>query len=386
MKLLLSTLLLASQALTAPTTSWVPDDTSASQEFADIALQNALNVPSNYSSRCDPRTAPRRREWHDLSLTDRRKWIAAVRCLQTKPSKIGESVPGAKTRYDDFHIQQTPVIHGTGNFLSWHRHYTWAFEQALRTECNYTSHQPYLNWGKISSSPLSSPLFDGSPSSIGNNGAYRPHPGITLGGTLPNRTTLSFPPGLGGGCHTSGPFANTTVNLGPVASYLPYLRPNPLKSGLGYNPQCIIRDINPAAAREASDKNVTDLLTTSPDIAAFQSQLQGVLERGIYGVHTSGHYLLGGAPGGDFFTSPGDPYFWLHHAMVDRVWWMWQGQVADGSREEVVAGTVTMNDEPHSRDATLEDEIDLGGGLLGETVRIRDAVRTTAGPYCYLYE
>lgn len=65
---------------------------------------------------------------------------------------------------------------------------------------------------------------------------------------------------------------------------------------------------------------------------------------------------------------------------------MWQGQVADGSREEVVAGTVTMNDEPHSRDATLEDEIDLGGGLLGETVRIRDAVRTTAGPYCYLYE
>lgn len=24
------------------------------------------------------------------------------------------------------------------------------------------------------------------------------------------------------------------------------------------------------------------------------------------------------------YTSPGDPLFYLHHAQIDRVWWLWQ--------------------------------------------------------------
>lgn len=28
----------------------------------------------------------------------------------------------------------------------------------------------------------------------------------------------------------------------------------------------------------------------------------------------------------DFYASPGDPLFYLHHAMLDRVWWIWQMQ------------------------------------------------------------
>lgn len=29
-----------------------------------------------------------------------------------------------------------------GNFASWHRYYTWAFEEALRNECGYKGAQP----------------------------------------------------------------------------------------------------------------------------------------------------------------------------------------------------------------------------------------------------
>jgi tyrosinase len=63
-----------------------------------------------------------------------------------KPSRFDQTLySGAKTRYDDFvavHINQTLSIHGTGNFLSWHRYYVWTFEKALRNECGYTGYQP----------------------------------------------------------------------------------------------------------------------------------------------------------------------------------------------------------------------------------------------------
>jgi len=69
-----------------------------------------------------------------------------VQCLQSKPAKTPSGqAPGAKTRFDDFvalHIQQTLEIHYTGNFLSWHRLYTWLYEEALRNECGYTGTQP----------------------------------------------------------------------------------------------------------------------------------------------------------------------------------------------------------------------------------------------------
>ncbi len=65
-------------------------------------------------------------------------------CLMKKPPKLTQ-FPGVTNRYEDFvavHINQTLSIHGTGSFLSWHRYYTWAFEQALRTECGYNGTQP----------------------------------------------------------------------------------------------------------------------------------------------------------------------------------------------------------------------------------------------------
>jgi tyrosinase len=53
----------------------------------------------------------------DLAPEERRKWIDAVLCLQSTPSKLDQArYPGAKSRYDDFvvvHMNQTLSIHGT---------------------------------------------------------------------------------------------------------------------------------------------------------------------------------------------------------------------------------------------------------------------------------
>jgi len=162
-------------------------------------------------------------------------------------------------------------------------------------------------------------------------------------------------------------------------------QPNPSPfTGLGYNPRCLRRDINPAASRGwTKDSDVVSLITTSTSILSFQNRLQGDFPSGFLGIHTAGHFTIGGDPGGDLFASPGDPAFFLHHAMIDRTYWTWQNQDVEG-RKYALAGTVTVNNRPPSRDAVLGDRIDLGAVGV-PVVTIGGAVDTLGGPFCYTY-
>jgi len=144
-----------------------------------------------------------------LSSSEKKEYIAAVNCLSKKPAKTPAGLAaGAKNRYDDFvvtHINQTLSIHGTGNFLTWHRYFTWAYEQTLRKECGYKGYQPYYSWPKWASNPLKSPAFDGSATSMSGNGAFQANRTNTCIPS-PAQCGISLPPGNGGGCVTSGPF------------------------------------------------------------------------------------------------------------------------------------------------------------------------------------
>lgn len=107
------------------------------------------------------------------------------------------------------------------------------------------------------------------------------------------------------------------------------------------------------------------------------------------GVHGGGHYALGGDPGRDVYTSPGDPAFWSHHANIDRVWWMWQMQDPDARAANVstaIRGALTMNDDyaPHGN-GTLLSEQNLGYVADWETVQLGELLSTTAGKFCYVY-
>lgn len=215
-----------------------------------------------------------RKEYGDLTIAQRAEYVKAVQCIMSKPSKFSESqVPGAKSRYDDFvaiHLQQTLNIHGTASFLSWHRYFTWAYEQALRTECNYTGSQPYWNWGRYSN-PLRSPIFDGSDTSMGGNGEYVPHEGHAAG-----TANVVVPPGNGGGCVSSGPFRNMSVNLGPVFPAINIsINANPRSDGLGYNPRCMRRDITDYFTKSSLRvQDIWELITQPTTIAAFQDKMQ----------------------------------------------------------------------------------------------------------------
>ena len=270
-----------------------------------------------------------------------------------------------------------------GNFLTWHRYFTWAYEQALRDECGYSGYQPYYNWPKWASDPTSSPALDGSDTSMSGNGAKQTGRNNTC---IPatDLCQISIAPGDGGGCVTSGPFKDWQVNLGPVAPALTDVPTNPDPTGLGYNPRCLRRDISTAASNGwTKDTDVLSLLLNNTNFYWFSTNMQGDFPAGYLGVHTAGHFTVGGDPGGDLFTSPGDPYFFLHHAMIDRTYWTWQNQDI-AARQYAISGTITVNNSPPSRNATLDDVIDLG--YVGvPSVTIRDASNTLGGPFCYIY-
>lgn len=179
-----------------------------------------------------------------------------------------------------------------------------------------------------------------------------------------------------------------TVNLGPVSPAFNDTPPNPLKSGLGYNPRCLRRDISQyVTSHFLTDSDVASLITNFNDIYRFQTFMQGNFfsSPNYLGVHTAGHFVVGGDPGGDLFSSPGDPYFFLHHAMIDRVYWTWQNQDV-GPRtfgNNSLSGTITLNNMPPSRNTTKDDIIDLG--VNAPPVKIADTLSTLGGPFCYIY-
>lgn len=366
-----------------------PSSTEKTDAIAKIALQNlkAYAAKNPSPGACTVETAAKRREWGSMCKSERRAWTRAVNCLLATPSKLDPAkYPGAKSRYDDFvaiHIEQTFTIHGTANFLSWHRLFTWDFEQALRNECGYTGYQPYWNWGRWAMDPINSPLFDGSDTSISGNGSPAPH-------GCSQTAAVCVPPGIGGGCVTSGPFVNMTVNMGPVGQAFnpdPPI-PNPPGGQMGYNPRCLRRDISSwVSSQWTKDIDTYDLLTNHGDnIISFQDWMQGDFANGNLGVHAGGHYTLNGDPSGDFYVSPGDPAFWLHHAQIDRVWWMWQNTKPE-ERTKAIGGGMSLIAPPGGEQGKLTDLLNMGG-VLGESMEIEKVMSTvggTGGPLCYIY-
>ncbi|PSN61612.1 Di-copper centre-containing protein [Corynespora cassiicola Philippines] len=362
----------------APTPETDRLNANALKNFLKYATERVAN---GTQTQCNLGKVGYRREWTSLSIKERIEFTDSVECLMSKPSIHDPTiVPGAKSRYDDFivpHMNQTNSVHSSTNFLSWHRYLIWAFEQALRSECGYTGYLPYWNWAKYAHDPVNSPLFDGSAGSIGSNGIYEERNCTVVDGPV------CVPPGEGGGCVRSGPFSNTTVNLGPISNFA--IAYPDAKTLFRHNPRCLKRDvITEVSSRWTTEQNITGTLSL-PTFAEFQSNLTGDVLNGQWGVHTAGHFVLMGDPGTDVYVAPADPAFYLHHAQVDRVWWIYQNQ-DPAARTNQIAGTITPNNTPPSRNGTIDDIIDLGA--VGEPLSLLEMMSTAGldqGPLCYVY-
>ncbi|KAF2752065.1 Di-copper centre-containing protein [Sporormia fimetaria CBS 119925] len=358
--------------------------------FAQQEVEQELEAASKKRGSCNIFNVAVRREWGLLTKAERKAYTDAVLCLQAKPAKWPSTlVPGAKSRFDDWiatHINQTNTIHYTGTFLTWHRYFTWTYEQALRNECGYKGYQPYWNWAATAVSGLEkSPIFDGSAYSMSGNGAKVEGQGnVILGGNgLPE---IVLPSGSGGGCVTSGPFKDMKVNLGPVSMQLADGTTVNNPDQYAYNPRCLKRDLTDAInKRFANATSVVRLILENNNIEDFQMQMQGIPGSGDIGVHGGGHYSLGGDPGRDLFTSPGDPNFYLHHGMIDRVWWIWQ-TLSKRTRTSSagISGTGTFLNQPPSPPTTLDTPISMDYAF-GPDVTVGDLMDTTGGPLCYIY-
>ncbi|KAK8076190.1 Di-copper centre-containing protein [Apiospora phragmitis] len=244
----------------------------------------------------------------------------------------------ALSRYDDFvgfHMTEAMMLHDPYHLFASHKYFIWAYEKALRDECGYTGYQPYMNYDRYAQDPVNSPMFNGNASSMGGQGLPKPYDWIRPGG--------------GGGCVTEGPFKDMVVSLGPKGHVLTDVPKNPQSDGLGSNPRCLRRDVNRNSALGATANYTLSTILDNKDVDAFYNRYLGmpplINDTHPWGLHNAGHYMFGGDPGGDFFASPGDPSFYFHHGMLDRVWWIWQMQDPENRINAIPTGGMAM--PPH---------------------------------------
>ncbi|KAL1859683.1 hypothetical protein VTK73DRAFT_7501 [Phialemonium thermophilum] len=354
------------------------------------------------STNCTLENAAVRREWSDLSVAQREEYVQAVLCLQKKPPKAPrDKVPGSLSRYDDFvatHITQAMLLHDPNHLFASHKYFIWSFEKALREECGYTGYQPYMNYNRYAADPINSPLFNGNSSSIGGNGAPDTYGGVPM----PFRRPYDkIPPAGAGGCVTEGPFKDMVVSLGPMSTYLNGIPKNPRPDGLGSNPRCLRRDVNKFSIAGATANYTYMTIMNNTKIDDFYNRYLGQppLKNDPHPtskqLHNAGHYTIGGGdPGGDFYASPGDPMFWFHHGMLDRVWWLWQMQDPE-NRVHLIPGNGAqqMNMKHKTRGDAGEAATDPGETIvdLGWTAPpaklkdLNDQLGGLNGQFCYYY-
>jgi tyrosinase len=68
---------------------------------------------------------------------------------------------------------------------------------------------------------------------------------------------------------------------------------------------------------------------TSIDYTQFTSQLEGY--------HNVVHGWVGGTMN-NIMVSPSDPVFWMHHAMIDRLWSLWQAKPGNAGKKPTLSG------------------------------------------------
>ena len=215
---------------------------------------------------------------------------------------------------------------------------------------------------------------------MSGNGATVPHGDLRRVFSVPGIPPAidSIPAGTGGGCVITGPFANITVAFGPVSPDINAgLLNNP--HNLDYKPHCLRRDLSPTFVGPTLTADKVRTLLESPNITVFNDVLGG----GFRSLHGAGHNGVGGDMI-DFFTSPGDPIFYLHHAQIDRLWTLWQ-QLEPETRQYALSGTGTVANYPPSPVSQLNDSINLGKLSPGGPRPIRDFMSTVQGPLCYDY-
>ena len=154
-------------------------------------------------------------------------------------------------------------------------------------------------------------------------------------------------------------------------------------TALDPQPHCFQRDLNNWAAKQYTNQSdVEHLIYQAANISTFQNVMSGAFGSAALGVHGGGH-VTAGPDLFDFFASPSDPSFWLHHGMIDLVWTEWQAQDPTNRKYALSGGSTSFNIPP-SANVTVNDFESFG--ILDKDRQIGTLMSVTDGPYCYRYE
>ncbi|KAL4261543.1 Di-copper centre-containing domain superfamily protein [Pleurotus pulmonarius] len=348
--------------------------------------------PQPSTTRCTSPTV--RKEWRSLTKMERTDWITAVKCLHSLPHDSDYEPPRrmhlympplntSSSYYDDlvyFHVNNDNYVHLTGLFFPWHRWLLHNVELALKAKCNYDGPTPYWDWVQDSLDFHGSTMFqDPDPQSgLGGWGASAADDyTITDGAFSANASFIMAYPVL----HS----IRRHFDLYPyLKSLQPELIPNPSMPGN--------MSITPSLIRGIIGGHVGDF-------KGFQAAFEG-----FQGPHSAVHLMVGGDLAGTCPPNapeeckdgskwaPNDPLFWMHHAMIDKVWSEWQSKHEanfmsfEGGSVQRFENITIHERYPNGGPPFLHLDSALSGHGLFPDGRIADVMNTTGGYLCYVYE
>lgn len=231
-----------------------------------------------------------RRNILTVTVEERHRLRAAIVALHqnhhypgsaSDPQKWG----GVSYWFSQDEIHAATHVHGCPGFLPWHRELINRFEDLIRlVDPQLSLH--YWNWTQ-DPAPLFTAEFMGS----GPSGT----------------SVQAGEPWLGAGFYDPDP---AHLNVRSDDEFDPNYDPNQL-------PRHITREVGMSGSSLVTATQDQDLLDNSPDFPAFNQNMRSL--------HDQSHGYIGGTIG-DAHTSFRDPFVFLLHANVDRLWAMWQRQ------------------------------------------------------------
>lgn len=294
---------------------------SSAQAFEYSSPANVF--PPISTSACG--SMEQRREWRDLSNSEKVAYINAANGVLSLPSKAGR-----RGFYDDLvavHASAIGYIHSTPLFFPWHRAYLRMYEKALQ-QIDPSVRVPYWDSG-----------FDGQ----------NPQANTAIFGG----TSLHF--------GTRGPIQKPCLPNGFAKSWTTF-----------YGRNCIQRNYTDNFV--VYDNTVLGpIVTNSANFTAFSSPMEVA--------HNVVHFYVGGLNGSLYIIdlSVNDPLFFIHHSNVDRLWWLWQK--AHPSIATQYIGTTKR--PPGSSNSVEVSENDL---LPGFNVPVSSTLLlNNGGQYCVEY-
>lgn len=339
--------------------------------------------PGKHHHTCDDSNVKVRKDFQSMPPQDRKAYTDAVKCLMTKPSQLDQTLyPAATNRFMDYavvHVNRTREVHLDGFFLTWHRYFLWLYERDLEHQCGYTGSFPYWNWPATADNLEGSAVFDGSEYSMSGNGLYTNSDPIHLS------ESFTIPHGSGGGCVTTGPFANMEVTMQVIPSSFVVNGLDLPPTAFQKNVSCLTRDLNSYAAQTWTNYDALNEALASPNISDFSTQINGVVGGGKLGLHSGAHFVVG-APASSLYVSPMDPIWYPLHTFLDVLYTSWQLRHPDIAN--TVYGTLTAINLPPSDNATLDSvmpDVDYFSAPFGDST-IGELISTTSGPFCYKYD